>query len=126
MLDLIGELGFDGGVDFIINNKSVDLKTMSRRVFVQPHYVHNFIGYQENYEVDYYIFASYNKKADILTICGYVSKEQLKQRANFYPKDATRYRDDGTSFKSRAPLYEIKQSDLEKLNSIDDIFIYIK
>lgn len=99
---------------------------MTRSVFVQPHYVHNFIGYQENYEVNYYIFASYNKKADVFTICGYVSKEQLKQKADFYPEGTIRYRDDGTSFKSRAPLYEIKQSNLEILNSVEDIFLHIK
>lgn len=99
---------------------------MSRTVPVRPHYVHNFIGYQKNYKVDYYIFASYNKTKDILTFCGYVSKEQFQQRAEFHGKDTLRYRDDGTAFSSRTPLYEIKQYDLEELNSVQDILFNIK
>lgn len=99
---------------------------MTRTVSVQPHYVHNFIGYQENYQVDYYIFASYNKRNDVFTICGYVSKEEFKVLADFYHKGDLRYRDDGTSFVSRAPLYEIMQSKLKSLDSIKDIKENIK
>lgn len=99
---------------------------MTRTVSVQPHYVHNFIGYQENYQVDYYIFASYNKRNDVFTICGYVSKEEFKLLANFYNKGDKRYRDDDTWFISRAPLYEIMQSKLKSLDSIEDIKENIK
>ncbi len=55
-----GADGFDNGVDFVINGRKVDIKTMSRTVPVRDHYVHNFIGYQRKYSVDYYVFASYS------------------------------------------------------------------
>jgi len=116
-----GKTGFDGGYDLIINNKKVDVKTMGRTVPVKQHYVHNFIGYQLKYEVDYLLFLSYNKKNSIMTICGYITKDEFLKKARFYPQGAERTRDDGTSFYSKAPLYEISQKDLYPLNSIGDI-----
>ena len=50
--------GFDGGYDYIINNKKVDVKCMSRKGYMIGNYVHNLIAYQKNYDVDYYIFTS--------------------------------------------------------------------
>ena len=116
-----GTDGNDGGVDFVINHKNVDVKTMTRTVPVKAHYVHNFVAYQKKYPTDAYIFASYNKKSNIFSICGCVSKEQLQARAAFFEKGQLRYRDDGTAFPTKAPLYEIKQSDLNRINSVDDI-----
>lgn len=114
-----GDIGFDGGIDFIVNGIKIDIKTMTRTVPVKSHYVHNFIGYQLKYETQGYVFASYNKRTNIMTICGYVTKEQFIERAKFYKKGELRYRDDGTSFPSKAPLYEIMQSDLEQASSMD-------
>lgn len=69
-----GETGFDNGIDFIIQGKKIDIKTMTRTVSVKQHYVHNFIGYQQKYEVNFYVFASYNIRTQILTICGSIDK----------------------------------------------------
>lgn len=55
-----GATGFDGGKDFEINHKRVDIKTMTRSVPMRPDFVHNFVGYQKDYPVDYYVFASFN------------------------------------------------------------------
>lgn len=118
--------GFDGGVDFIINNKRIDVKTMTRTTDMRDYYVHNFIGYQEKYEVDYYIFASYNRLNAKITFCGYVDKEAFFERASFYKKGARRYRSDGSCFISKAPLYEIKQESLKALNSVEDIYSLLK
>ncbi|MGN0649178.1 MAG: hypothetical protein ACI4KM_01980 [Oscillospiraceae bacterium] len=114
-----GEDGFDNGVDFVINGRKTDIKTMSRTVPVQDHYVHNFIGYQRNYDVDYYVFASFNTRTNVLSICGYVSKDEFFQRAQFYEKGQMRYRDDGTGFPAKAPLFEIKQSDLNQADTLE-------
>ena len=121
-----GEKGFDGGFDFIINGKKVDIKTMGRMVDVKSHYVHNFVGYQLNFECDYYIFASYNKRFSKLQICGVISKDQFLIKADHYNIGDLRYRDDGTSFRSRAPLYEIKQSNLIQVKSKEDILKEVK
>ena len=117
----IGNEGFDGGVDFLINNLSVDLKTMHRTVDVQNHYVHNFIGYQLNYPCQFYIFASYNIKQNKLTICGVISKQSFLDKAKFYPAGTLRTRDDGTTFPTKAPLYEIMQSELTQIYSKQDM-----
>ncbi len=121
-----GSGGFDDGVDFIINNKKVDLKTMGRTVPVRDYFVHNFIGYQKDYDVDFYIFASYNKRTSILTICGSVSKNEFFEKANFFAKGDKRYRSDGSYFINKAPLYEFTQSDFVVIKNIDDIKKIIK
>ena len=114
-----GETGFDGGWDFVINSRRVDIKTMTRTVAMRPDFVHNFIGYQEAYPVDYYVFASYNIKKEILTLCGYVEKNELLQRAEFFPKGSLRTRSDGSTFRNFAPLYEIKQEHLHSPDTLD-------
>jgi len=50
-----------------------------------------------------------------------VSTEQLQESAAFFEKGQLRYRDDGTTFPAKAPLYEIKQSDLNKIDSVEDM-----
>lgn len=121
-----GKSGFNGGIDFLINGLRVDIKTMGRTVAVKDHYVHNFIGMQKKFEVDYYIFCSYNKCNDILTICGYISKGEFNKLAKFYRKGARRYRDDGTYFLTKANLYEIKQSDLHQCSNVEEVKNNIK
>ena len=116
-----GDEGFDGGIDFIINDIKVDLKTMHRTVDVLEHYVHNFIGYQMDYPCQFYIFASYNINTNKLTLCGVISKKEFLSKATFYEKGTVRTRDDGTSFISKAPLYEIKQSDLIQISNKKDM-----
>jgi hypothetical protein len=113
-----GSTGFDGGKDFLINGMRVDIKTMTRRVPVRDYFVHNFVGYQKDYDVDYYVFASYNTARRVLTICGYIGKDEFFENADFFPKGSLRERSDGTSFRTFAPLYEIKQTDLR---TVDDI-----
>ncbi|MDR9756203.1 MAG: hypothetical protein GX188_06475 [Syntrophomonadaceae bacterium] len=117
----VGSTGFDGGKDFFINGRRVDIKTMTRKVPVKDFYVHNFVGYQKKYDVDYYVFASYNTTNRVLTICGYISKEEFFEKADFFPKGSLRKRSDGTSFHTFAPLYEIKQTDLLVANDLDSL-----
>ncbi|MGG6431518.1 hypothetical protein ACPF7I_08350 [Anoxybacillus sp. D401a] len=121
-----GENGFDGGVDLIIKNKKIDIKTMTRTVPMKPHFVHNFIGYQLRYGVDYYLFCSFNKSRNILTVCGLIKKEDFLKKSSYYPKGSKRYRDDNSFFVTNAPLYEIRQSDLNDVNTLNDVYMYIK
>lgn len=116
-----GATGFDGGKDFIIHGKRVDIKTMTRSVPMREYFVHNFIGYQKQYDVAYYIFASYNKVSNTLTLCGYIDKQHFFKRAAFFPKGSIRKRSDGTCFKTFAPLYEIKQSALFPASCLEEM-----
>lgn len=112
---------FDGGFDIIINNQKCDIKTMGRTVDIKDHYVHNFIGLQKNYENDLYIFCSYNKKKNLLQICGWINKNDFFNKCDFYKKGTKRYRDDGSFFQTKADLYEIKNSSLISINNDEDL-----
>lgn len=125
IMDLLGmpliesKDGFDGGIDFTYNNKTYDIKTMGRETYPQDHYVNNLIAMQSNYDVDRYIFASINKLTVELTICGWIDKESFKANAIFYPEGSIRTRSDGTTFTTKAGLYEIKNSQLMRSNTLD-------
>ena len=85
--------GFDGGYDYIINNKKVDVKCMARKGYMIGNYVHNLgymignyvhnlIAYQKNYNVDYYIFTSLNTTTNELEVCGVINKERFFSMAD--------------------------------------------
>ena len=107
--------GFDGGYDFIYNNKKIDVKTMGRNVTPKDFYVNNFISFQKNFHCDYYIFTSLNKKTNELFICGYLSKKDLLEKATLYKKGTIRNRENGTTFKMKTDTYEIKNSFLNQI-----------
>ena len=108
--------GFDGGFDFEYKGKKIDVKTMGRTVNMKPYFVHNFIGFQKDFDCDIYIFNSLNKKTNNLEICGWVTKDELINKSSFYKKGDTRNRDDGSSFKMKADTYEIENRLLKKIN----------
>jgi len=116
-----GSEGFDGGVDLVYNNITIDVKTMGRTTDVRPYYVNNFIGLQKNYNVEAYIFTSFNKRTNELTIVGWLPKKLLEERANFFPKGSYRTRSDGSKFRTFTDLYEIKNSNLFNIKSIEDL-----
>ena len=118
---MTGEGGFDDGKDFIYANKIIDVKTMGRTTDVRDFYVNNFIGLQKNYKTEVYIFNSLNKKTNLLTVCGWVSKSHLFERAKLYKKGTKRYRSDGTYFWTKADLYEIENTELNQVISLDDL-----
>lgn len=117
-LDIKLEAGFDGGFDFKLNDQKVDVKTMGRNVDMKPDYVHNFNALQKHFKCDLYIFTSLNKKNYELTICGWVTKEQLFERSEKFKKGTKRLRDNGTYTTFKSPAYEIKNKDL---NPIEDL-----
>lgn len=116
-----GSSGFDEGVDLVFNNKTIDVKTMGRTTSVKSGYTNNFLKLQDYFKTDIYIFCSYNKKKQVLTICGWISKEYFIQKRRFYPKGSIRTRLDGTTFNTFADLYEIDHTDLNNVNSITDL-----
>lgn len=112
------ENGFDGGFDFIYKGKKFDVKTMGRNVDPKPYYVNNFICYQLDYNCDGYIFCSLNKKTNKLSVCGWVTKEELKTRGDLFAIGQERTRSDGSSFKLKAPTLEIKNNQLNNINDL--------
>lgn len=118
--------GFDGGYDYIINGKKVDVKCMSRKRYIRGDYVHNLLAYQKDYDVDYYIFTSLCTATNELEVCGVISKEDFYKYATLYPKGTVR-RKGHTEFTLQAPTYEIKQYKLSLTGKVnDDVDIYYK
>ncbi|MFA5130452.1 MAG: hypothetical protein WC477_06105 [Patescibacteria group bacterium] len=121
-----GTSGFDNDIDFIINGMSVDVKTMGRQVEVQDHYMHNLVAYQANYDVDYYIFLSFNKVTGIMSICGYIPHEVYIILAKFHDIGTERTMADGRTFQLRAPCYELRQDLLNQVDQVSDLINGIK
>lgn len=118
--------GHDGGVDFVYDGLKVDVKTMGRQCDPRPDYVNNVIGLQTHFPVDAYVFCSINRKAITLTVCGWIEKEDFMRLADYTPKGGTRVRADGTTFETKAHLYEIANSKIYDVNSINDLKIGLK
>jgi len=116
-----GSGGCDDGTDIDYGGMKVDIKTMGRDHDPKPDWVNNYIGYQMKFKTDVFIFCSFNKSSLRLTVCGYCPKDLFIKKASYYPQGTPRYRDDGSTFPSKAPLYEIKNSDIVDVQSIQDL-----
>ena len=116
-----GSSGCDNGVDLVINNQKVDVKTMGRTTDVKPNYTNNFLKLQDYFETDIYIFCSYHKLKKEVTICGWISKKDFSAKRKLFPKGSVRTRTDGTSFSTFADLYEIDSVDLNAVTSVEDL-----
>lgn len=116
-----GSGGFDHGVDLVINHKKVDVKTMGRTTDVKRRYTNNFLKLQDYFETDVYIFCSYHKLKQEVTICGWISKADFIVKRTFYPKGSKRTRSDGSSFSTFSDLFEIDNSQLNDVKSIEDL-----
>ena len=110
-----------GTVDIVINGKKIDIKTMGRTVYMKANYVHNFVGYQKNFPNDIYIFNSIVKNERIIQICGWLPKDEFFMKSSFYEKGEDRFRTNGTSLKAKAPLYEIKNKELNAVFAEEDV-----
>ncbi len=125
-----GELGFDGGYDLEIYGKRFDVKTMGRKTDFKQYYTNNFIASQDNYDCDAYIFCSLNVITGILTLVGWISKEEFKVYRGYYPKGTLRVRSDGSMFETFADMFEIDSHNLIRVKNFDElkksIFEYYK
>lgn len=114
----------DGFADVVINGKHIDVKTMKRTVDMRDFYVHNFVGYQQYYDVDILLFNSLNSRRGEygkMQVCGYLSKSDFLNKANYFDKGEKRRRTDGTHFVLKAPLYEIENRLLIPIRNVEDV-----
>lgn len=111
----------DGGVDLTYKGLTIDIKTMGRNCDPRPEFVNNLIGLQSHFDVDAYIFTSLNREDVSLTICGWILKKEFMKLADFTPKNGTRLRADGTSFQTKADLYELANNRLNDVYTITQL-----
>ena len=116
-----GADGFDGGVDILYNNKTIDVKTMGRNTEVKLNYTNNFLKLQDYFKTEIYIFCSYHKTKKELTLCGWIEKSDFINKRKYYPKGTERKRFDGTTFKTFADLFEIDNNELNQVNNIEEL-----
>jgi hypothetical protein len=81
---------------------------MGRNGPPRPDYVNNFVALQRQFATDVLLFCSFNKQTRILTVCGWIEKEEFLRRASLFPAGTVRIRADGTTFLAKADLYEIE------------------
>lgn len=113
--------GFDGGYDLHFGNRLIDVKTMGRSVHPKEDFVNNLMAVQFKFRATHYIFCSLNKKTRVLTVCGWASKQDIQEKAEYFVEGFTRKRSDGTSFITKASLYEIKNSSLNRVFTPSDL-----
>lgn len=106
---------WDGGFDFKLMHEKIDVKSVSRTVAPQPHYEARVISDQLRYDVQIYLFTSYNHRRNELTICGWLTKDLFMQRARRYKRGDVITRDDGSSFVCRLDTHQIYYHQLNGL-----------
>lgn len=115
-----GKSGFDGGVDINVRGVTIDVKCMGRKTYMKNTYVHNLMACQD-YDVEYYLFCSFNTTNKCLTICGLLPKILLHTIGTKFEKGSIRQRTDGTKFQIKNDLWEIPQNALIQINSVSDL-----
>lgn len=112
----------DGGTDLTYwVNPSIDVKTMGRNVAPRPDYVSNFQAAQAHFPTDGLVFCSLNQRAEMLTVVGWLTKQEFLQKAKFSPAGTRRTRSDGTSFALKGDLYEIENRHLHSPTSLPEL-----
>jgi len=108
----------DGGIDFIIHGKHIDLKTMGRTVDVKPYFTNNLICSQvEQGDTHVYVFASINKTTSTFQVAGWIKKWDIRRVATICQKGKERTRADGTTFETQKEMFEINNRQLEPWQS---------
>lgn len=93
---------------------------MGRTSYPKDNYVNNLVGMQAKYNVDRYIFCSLHKKDKVLTICGWIDKDEFIDKAKFFGTGVERTRFDGTKLITKCDLYELENKYLVQSNTIDE------
>lgn len=115
---IFGELpqlkeGNDHGIDMIYKGFTIDVKTMKRKGFIKPYFVHNFLTLQLKTKTDILIFNNYCEPKNIIQICGWIYKDELLQKGQLIKKGSKRLRADGTELIIQEDTIEVEQRNLK-------------
>ena len=118
-VEMIPSQGFDCGIDIVLNDIKIDIKTMGRDVDMKDYYVNNLFASQvesDKYLNDIYLFASYNKTKGYLDLLGWIKKAEVKalvKGIKRFEQGQLRERSNGSSFRIKSDNYEIPCRSLE-------------
>ena len=114
--------GWDGGFDLTLFNQRIDVKTKNRIVTPKLDYEASVVEAQINYDVESYLFTSLNTNTCELTVCGWITKEDLLSKARKYKRGDLVERDNGTSFVCRLDSYQLYYNQLNhEATSFDEL-----
>ena len=109
---------FDGGVDFVIGDKKIDLKVLLSRVPFRHYYSNNLMASQLEYilnETEVYLFAVINTEKSTIQFNGWIKKNDITRRWR-YPKGTPRPRGRMEPLILPADTYEIFNNQLKEFN----------
>ena len=114
------ENGFDGGIDIVLYDKTIDVKAMGRKYATRANYVNNFTKLQIHYDCDILLFTSVNKVKNLIEFCGYIWKSEIDTLGTLHKKGSIRKRGRNDNFKLDVDNYEVINSDLRNIRDIID------
>ena len=76
----------DRNADFVLKNKRIDVKAADRNGPINGEYECNIEHRQKDFEVDFYAFFSFNKKAGLMEFGGWISKQEFFDKARLIRK----------------------------------------
>tara|TARA_Y100000593_G_C4153372_1_gene258221 strand:- start:42 stop:599 length:558 start_codon:yes stop_codon:yes gene_type:complete len=114
------EDGFDGGIDIVLYDRTIDVKAMGRKYATRANYVNNFTKLQIHYNCDILLFTSVNKVKNLIEFCGYIWKSEIDTLGTLHKKGSIRKRGRNDNFKLDVDNYEVKNSDLRNIRDIID------
>ena len=106
--------------DLLYEDLRIDIKTMGRNCYPKIDFVNNLVADQYKYNLDIYVFCSYHKTDNVLTLCGFTSKLLFNVYSKKYNQGTKRFRSDGSSFELKSDLYEIHNYSINPINSIEE------
>lgn len=114
---------WDGGFDFVIGDQKIDIKNVTRNYTPKPEYEALIVSEQLKYDVQIYMFTSYNQRKNELTVCGWLPKDIFLNRARIYKRGDVVERSDGSTFVCRLHTHQIY---LYQLNKVTESFDALK
>ena len=131
MADLIGAPrptgagGFDHGVDFILNERFIDLKTMARQYPVDERWTNNLYASQvDNYDdfhTELYVFSSINTVTKVMTFVGAFKRSCIKSDPHVKFKPAGTMVGHKMKWALTVDKYEIDNVLLWPINNVVDL-----
>lgn len=107
-----GSEGFDGGFDVVFKDQKADVKT--RRKPFEPELSDWFDVplSQINYKSQIFIFCSHNFHKDIVSVMGWIYKDDFTKNAMLFKKGTLHTYENGTTFVARYDSFRLQAKNL--------------
>ena len=103
---------FDGGIDLEYGGFKLDVKTKTRQGYVDDHFDNSVYAFQFKYPNDSYIFCSYNKFQKVVEICGWTTKDYIRDKGTFVKAGTVHTLDNGSLLTMKFDNHTLPNSEL--------------